>query len=89
MTHHTPGPWTAEEGFVYAGERWVADCLMGYGIHDIANAQLIAAAPDLLGALKESISLLRYARLNLTNTQFEADPVVKRIRKAIRKAGQN
>lgn len=58
---HTPGPWTAAEQFdgdeslgiaVSAGRQEIVR------IHDIgsegfANARLIAAAPDLLAALRE------------------------------------
>ncbi len=64
MAQHTPGPWEAgrnpkgvcsNEWVVrprgeFPHGAWVADC--GYSDEGIANAHLIAAAPDLLGALK-------------------------------------
>jgi hypothetical protein len=57
-TKHTPGPWTAEaeselerRTFVCAKDHAIADCMMGYGGEDEANARLIAAAPELLDAL--------------------------------------
>lgn len=67
---HTPGPWHVEEGLhqirhyvVYIGPRNAAKdvvCVGGAGgpddVHaeDGANALLIAAAPDLLAALKDA-----------------------------------
>lgn len=57
---HTPGPWWAgtdeDAHMVYAGDcEAVADTLRedGDSITEAANALLIAAAPDLLHALKE------------------------------------
>ena len=60
MSKHTPGPWTA----TFEDYRWVIDCQGEFGPkkalavtagffpkHE-ANARLIAAAPDLLEALK-------------------------------------
>jgi hypothetical protein len=62
---HTPGPWHVDEQNVHSGqvctchgdtpgtwyEVWSPN--WGEGINQKANAQLIAAAPDLLEALKE------------------------------------
>lgn len=57
MSKHTPGPWhvssnTAQD-LVCAGDEVVADCTTG-DLPDIsiANARLIAAAPELLEACK-------------------------------------
>lgn len=63
MMKHTPGPWKHEiagsNHWVYAGERVVAfiggkDTLFTFAPHTphTDNARLIAAAPELLGALK-------------------------------------
>ncbi len=64
-TKHTPGPWYAVGGWVEHGDDAVADiCIcypdaMGQGHlgrsedETRANAALIAAAPDLLKALKD------------------------------------
>lgn len=57
MSAHTPGPWTGDKPVVYDNNgRMVADCrstLMGDvdAEGDYANARLIAAAPELVGAL--------------------------------------
>lgn len=68
MSKHTPGPWEAgpnprgicSNEYVVrpAGEfphgAWVADCGMGDD-ESIANAHLIAAAPEMLEALKSAL----------------------------------
>ena len=64
---HTRGPWTARK----EGGTWYVEVsrdqdyfdiceLFGGGIKMEANARLIAAAPDLLEALKDSIAVLEY-----------------------------
>jgi hypothetical protein len=53
---HTPGPWnTTGNGLVYSVDEVVADATFGCmnGETTIANARLIASAPDLLAALQE------------------------------------
>lgn len=61
MSKHTPGPWHAGRGqqstIVYDAEGWgVASATVFHGRTEpetsIANASLIAAAPDLLAALE-------------------------------------
>ena len=51
---HTPGPWhfdqNRDEVTVYADNDWPVARLLEMG--DTSNAQLIAAAPDMLAALK-------------------------------------
>lgn len=67
MSKHTPGPWTVESvrsGFYIMSQFDVivatADPDGRYGtIGNEANARLIAAAPDLLAALKHIISNCR------------------------------
>jgi hypothetical protein len=55
---HTPGPWEvggafSNKTYVVAGEGCIARCDDGEeGYDHLANARLIAAAPDLLEALK-------------------------------------
>lgn len=62
-TQHTPGPWAfVAEGTAYAinthdseghVDAYIADTIGGLGPDvDLANARLIAAAPDLLYALE-------------------------------------
>ena len=54
MSEHTPGPWEARED--YDSTWWVVQSgpAQDLAIHDLseANARLIAAAPDMLEALK-------------------------------------
>jgi hypothetical protein len=60
MSKHTPGPWRSDEHFachsmIMAGDEVLAqtDCKRGAALGtDRANARLIAAAPDMLAALK-------------------------------------
>ena len=59
MTEHTSGPW--EHSFDYSiysrgrpeGDLKIARVAMTVDASDLANARLIAAAPDLLAALEE------------------------------------
>lgn len=51
---HTPGPWTQHKLEVFTSNRKVCSVSCGRDYAgDIDNARLIAAAPDLLDALKE------------------------------------
>lgn len=66
MSSHTPGPWKVKHGYnVLAESRTVATC-GGYTSNlpednshevNIANAKLIAAAPELLNALESFVWL--------------------------------
>lgn len=57
---HTPAPWRIEGRFVMAMKtKSICEIPMGGVIHgkvDKANARLIAAAPDLLQALKDMLA---------------------------------
>lgn len=64
MKKHTPGPWRVfggtddDRGHVMTSDGYaVADCCLDYSSiptrEQLENARLIAAAPDLLAALKE------------------------------------
>lgn len=62
MTQHTSGPWNQEKGRVCSGSTQDIDCKIAevYGDTDIqrdADAQLIAAAPDLLAALERLLNV--------------------------------
>lgn len=70
---HTPGPWRVGDGSFVIGNHPApgitgSDDVHHYGGHLIcesvsqANARLIAAAPDLLEALKDILSGWRYIR---------------------------
>lgn len=64
---HTPGPWTigvrqpTSDKFIYGplGEE-IADCdrLLNFPEENLANANLIAAAPELLAALEFTLAAL-------------------------------
>ena len=94
---HTPGPWVNRTvgdptnksgGQIYAGKVNVATC--HFGSHDTpeyddykANARLIAAAPELLDALKKLVGWYDCFQLK----EGEADlPVIVKSRAAIAKA---
>jgi hypothetical protein len=68
MNKHTPGPWTIEEDLNYGDEFWyggpegftitVGPAVLGDTTkrripEHLANARVIAAAPDMLACLKE------------------------------------
>lgn len=64
---HTPGPWHIgvrqpnSDKFIYGQDgSEVANCDMLTNFHDVnlANARLIAAAPDMLEALEKAASIL-------------------------------
>ena len=74
MSKHTPGPWKAgrpdmatiddngfESKWIYAGEKYLANA-SSMDIPDwnevMANARLIAAAPDLLQELKHLVAII-------------------------------
>lgn len=56
MTNHTPGPWAANpDGLIHAGKNRLhiaQAATIGMGHAAAANARLMAAAPDLLAALR-------------------------------------
>jgi len=93
---HTPGPWSAQR----LAERWGAFCINGKdGIRIVscmlnnkrtrqekrANAMLIAAAPDLLEALKCAHSELHSQQDGIMES-FTYAHVIKTIDAAIAKA---
>ena len=98
-TKFTPGPWAAHLGWARDGGQpdneypdWCevtgGDGLSIIGHYGIANANLIAAAPDLYGAL--SIMLKRYVDLagsgDCGNWNPEDEDQVKTARTALAKA---
>ncbi len=62
---HTPGPWkilVPDGSMIVANGHHIASVAMGGpidGPEDRANARLIAAAPDLLAALKEAADFVQ------------------------------
>src|SRR5688500_2102326 len=99
MGEHTPGPWFVERGTIVRYDReanpshWrsPAVCHTGMthgmgvaGLEDEANARLIAAAPDLLAALRE-VGRLRLATSE-GSLRVRADRMWEIARQAIAKA---
>lgn len=67
---HTPGPWKADETGVWAGGHYIAETFTD----GVANATLIAAAPDMLAALK---SLFENPLFELGAAKFDGRPSSK------------
>jgi hypothetical protein len=94
MTKHTPGPWVVDadkDSVMVVGRDGgmaviISDALLGKPTAlDIANARLIAAAPELLEASKMSLSVLsRMAKI--LEQEPGDDTVVPTLRTAIAKA---
>ena len=94
MSKHTPGPWSKinicggneqDEFIIKKDQSVLANILVGMREHDenAANAALIAAAPDLLEALKR---LLACPALNEEAVEPETLYAVKQAGAAIAKA---
>ena len=87
---HTPGPWRADGNIVriadgYREFQMVADCSMLVAGEE--NARLIAAAPDLLAALRSAqIALAGAYGSGLTS---EVHPALAEVRAAIARATQD
>ena len=86
-TKHTPGPWRALESKSSQHQVWKGDDHIASawgtdvpGDEQLANARLIAAAPELLDALKRIVSV---ASVELTGRR---DDVLEQARAAIAKA---
>lgn len=68
---HTPGPWAYRDNGHFFDVGVARDCsvvpiypavCIGVSRHQEADARLIAAAPELLEALKDALSALKYIR---------------------------
>lgn len=95
---HTPGPWSCDYGdFAAYCQTGAEVCEVTKGNHDDgtripdeemeANLRLVAAAPELLAALKEAYDALDYAqaqvdsdtdRWHLTQCRRKLKPVIDR-----------
>jgi hypothetical protein len=63
MSEHTPGPWWVGPHYksdVESSEGRITECRPMQTPRAIANAHLIAAAPELLAALKKAVTALDY-----------------------------
>jgi hypothetical protein len=76
MSNYTPGPWQSDhENMVYgpdASKTMQFAEIIPAGILSEANARLIAAAPELLAALRESIIGLKMAQTYLDHPDVRA-----------------
>ena len=84
MNKHTPGPWfvdaSRQEGLAIRHDSKMICQIPGYGVGTrIDDARLIAAAPELLEALKLADAMLSGSNMN-------AKAVEKKVRAAIAKA---
>lgn len=92
-TKHTPGPWEvtgdrdSDEGLTVearGGEVAFIASTTGYARADIANAFLIAAAPELLEALEHMVAVSNWATTIQSEEQYDA--MIANAEAAIRKA---
>lgn len=94
---HTPGPWKQEYQTYEDGAHtcvanqdgdWIADCGKESNPESEANARLIAAAPELLEALKEAQKLLHplVMKMKIKDHFHEHNVLANVIVKAIEKA---
>jgi hypothetical protein len=67
---HTPGPWTVKKGhnmsIIGSNGEPVGFCGFGFGIDDVANATLIAAAPEMYAALQAIVYTFTGEQANYT-----------------------
>lgn len=95
MSKHTPGPWEVREGKTGDMKIFVKGVRDSYGALAVvkaregrehintADAQLIAAAPELLSACKEALEMFDREVNNLKQPdKFRADLLEKAIAKA-------
>ena len=95
-TKHTPGPWKLIEqgdanmyGMVTAGNRWIINFQQNGELMsetELANARLMAAAPELLEALISAKNLIGSFRLK---KDPPSQQVWEQIESVIKKATEN
>lgn len=87
---HTPGPWRAIRNEVHVGTRRIC-AYVGAGVslnlgaayeRECANARLIAAAPDMLLALRRAVLALAFAAETSPAMRDDYEDVSKAIAKA-------
>ena len=95
---HTAGPWIAHssgDGFIFierdfgnskAHPEWMVASIQSYQKEDVANARLIAAAPELLEALNRTVYLIKEGGFTHPMTEEFFDSVFNQGRAAIAKA---
>ncbi|EOT5527357.1 hypothetical protein ACNRRN_006546, partial [Pseudomonas aeruginosa] len=56
---HTPGPWVSRNNMVFCGKKCICSNVIAEEVAmSIANARLMAAAPELLDALEDALNRL-------------------------------
>jgi hypothetical protein len=90
MTHkHTPGPWATDgNGLITAGKNRLhiaQTAVTGMGSAAEANANLLAAAPEMLDTLKLALLVLE-RRMNAQGIDHTDDTEAQILRAVIRKA---
>lgn len=94
-TKHTPGPWEPHVGIDYVAVKptdvtaQLADVAHVYGRHQkdaVANASLMAAAPDLLEAVRELLATHPAAYREPNSIDNRTDNAVRIARAAVAKA---
>ena len=94
MSKHTPGPWSyigngdvvAKSNKYCGGEKDIASVFLTVNDEDEANARLIAAAPDLLEALKACADWLDWLVTPHDDPKGAHAAHIKQARAAIAKA---
>ncbi len=90
----TPGPWHAEEcasHIAVSRQGWPRDAWQiasfGHQKHDAANAQAIAALPDLLAALEDIFPILMASDQSATDKGMENSKRIAALRGVMIRAG--
>jgi hypothetical protein len=87
---HTPGPWNVVEGstcyhVISKDEKFQTGCICFGDADPKGNAQLVAAAPDLLNAADQTLSDLLWLKKKMgKKANFEGS--IKLLKFAVRKA---
>ncbi|ERW09411.1 TPA: hypothetical protein P6M69_000560 [Pseudomonas aeruginosa] len=80
---HTPGPWVSRNNMVFCGKKCICSNVIAEDVAmSIANARLMAAAPELLEAL---IAMEREKSDYMTRNNL-GDPALERTNKLARAA---
>jgi hypothetical protein len=93
MSAHTPGPWT-QKGGVHVTNDYVKgpdDELIAavYAPYPSANARLIAAAPDLLEALRDLMEIATWVGSGNQMYQIDVNEALRKANAALAKAVQS
>ena len=74
-TKHTPGPWHDKDGIIRTADNAMLALVYSNGVGSVtANARLIAAAPDLLAALRGCVDALNsHVRSEFEGVWLESD----------------